>query len=142
MNIQLRYKSGTALAVNRKHFTDAGADVYIQERYVIYPGETKAFPLGFYVDIPNGYAGFIYSRSSMARQGIICQLCPIDAGYTGEVFAIVTNQSNQPATLEPDVAVGQLVIQPIDIPYFIYAADAEARGDGAFGSTDGKQGVQ
>jgi dUTP pyrophosphatase len=121
----------------RKHRKDVGADVFIRESMCIYPNQTCVMPLGFKVDIPNGYSGFIFSRSSMAAKGVVCQLSPIDPGYTGEVKAVITNNSDAAIRLSRDFAIGQLVVLPVAIPVFC-VDDVDERGEGGFGSTDKK----
>lgn len=120
----------------RAYMNDAGADVYVPEGLTLAPGMTAAIDLKFGIDIPVGHAGFIFPRSGMAKRGIICQLPPIDSGYTGNVHAIVTNTSNQAFTIPEGTRIGQLVIMPVVIADFVVPDEDEAvRGDGAFGST-------
>ena len=57
------------------------------------PGEIARIPLGFGLIIPDGYAGYVFPRSSMAVKGLVCELPPIDSGYRGEVHAIISNVS-------------------------------------------------
>ena len=118
----------------RKHYNDAGADVYCQNDYTLQPNQTIAIPLGFGLEIPDGHAGFIYPRSSLAKAGIICQLPPIDSGYRGEIHAIVTNTSPYPYSICKNDRIGQLVILPIVLSTFVTSHDTE-RLDNAFGST-------
>ena len=105
----------------RAHDNDAGADVFSPRDQTIYPGQVYKLPLGFGLELPDGYVGYIFPRSSLSARGIVCELPPIDSGYRGEVHAIVSN-------------VGQLVIMPVVIPEFTYDEGA-ARGSGAFGSS-------
>jgi len=46
----------------------AGADLYacIEEAVSIMPGETKLIKTGFAIELPVGYAAFIYARSGLA----------------------------------------------------------------------------
>ena len=46
----------------------AGADLYacLEASVTIAPGETKKIPTGLAMEIPAGYAGLIYARSSWA----------------------------------------------------------------------------
>lgn len=48
----------------------AGADLYacILEDITLEPGETKLIPTGLAMEIPVGYAGFIYARSGLASK--------------------------------------------------------------------------
>ena len=60
--------------------------------------------------IPDGYAGYVFPRSSMAAKGLVCELPPIDSGYRGEIHAIISNVSSESQMLHKDTRVGQLVI--------------------------------
>ena len=84
--------------------------------------------------IPDGYAGYVFPRSSMAAKGLVCELPPIDSGYRGEIHAIISNVSSESQILSKDTRVGQLVITPVLIADFVLDL-GEARDIGAFGST-------
>lgn len=118
----------------RAHENDAGADIYVQEDVYLAPGKTIKIPLGFGIELPDGYAAFIFPRSGMASQGVVCELPPIDSGYRGEIHAIVSNVSTKAYKLEAGDRVGQLVVVPIVIADFI-DYDIKERGEGAFAST-------
>ena len=68
--------------------------------------------------IPDGYAGYVFPRSSMAAKGLVCELPPIDSGYRGEIHAIISNVSSESQILRKDTRVGQLVITPVLIINF------------------------
>ena len=68
----------------RPHENDAGADVFMPFDCRIKPGEIIKIPLGYGIEIPDGFAGYVFPRSSMALKGLICELPPIDSGYRGE----------------------------------------------------------
>ena len=72
----------------RAHDNDAGADVFSPRDQTIYPGQVYKLPLGFGLELPDGYVGYIFPRSSLSARGIVCELPPIDSGYRGEVHAI------------------------------------------------------
>ena len=95
---------------------------------VIRPGEICKIPLGFGLLVPDGYAGFVFPKSGLSAQGIVCELPPIDSGYTGEIHA------NRECKIKMGDKVGQLVIMPVLIPDFTFENWKE-RGTGAFGST-------
>ena len=118
----------------RAHANDAGADVFSPINEVIHPGEIRKIPLGFGLRIPDGYAGYIFPRSGLSSQGIVCELPPIDSGYTGEVHAIISNVSNEKYDIKAGDKIGQLVIMPVLIPDFTFDEWKE-RGTGAFSST-------
>lgn len=118
----------------RAHANDAGADVYLKDALQVWPHETKKIPLGFGLELPDGYAAYIFPRSSLSSKGIVCELPPIDSGYRGEIHAIVTNHTGVKQYFNAGDRIGQLVIMPIVIADFI-TEDIEQRGVGAFGST-------
>ena len=98
------------------------------------PGEIVKVPLGFGLILPDGYAGFVFPRSSMAEKGLTCELPPVDSGYRGEIHAIISNVSNKVQTIHKETRVGQLVITPIIIADFVFDLGKE-RGTDAFGSS-------
>lgn len=98
------------------------------------PGEIARIPLGFGLIIPDGFAGYVFPRSSMAAKGLVCELPPIDSGYRGEIHAILSNVSTETQIIHKDTRVGQLVITPVLIADFVLDLGNE-RGTGAFGST-------
>ena len=118
----------------RAHYNDAGADVYNPKDVYIANGQTAVIPLGFGLEIPDGYMGLIYTRSGMARRGLTCELPPIDSGYRGEIHAIITNHSGSAVKLEARDRIGQLVISPIIVADYVTKLGDE-RGTGAFAST-------
>ena len=118
----------------RPHGNDAGADVYMPYEYTLEPGETAKIPLGFGMELPDGYAGYVFPRTSMAEKGVVCELPPIDSGYRGEIHAIISNGSRQTQKLGKGKRIGQLVIMPVVIAEFVTDLGVR-RGTGAFGST-------
>ena len=118
----------------RPHENDAGADVYVPFDCTLNPGDIIKIPLGFGLEIPDGYAGYVFPRSSLAVKGLVCELPPIDSGYRGEIHAIVSNISNIRQTIKKDTRIGQLVITPVIIADFVLALGTE-RGADSFGST-------
>lgn len=125
---------GYEFAPNRAHDNDAGADVYSTSCYFIEPHQTVKIPLGFGIKLPDGYVAFVNPRSGLSSRGITTELAPIDSGYTGEIHAIVTNNSNEPFEIYEGDRVGQLVVVPVVIADFV-TERSEQRGDNGFGST-------
>ena len=122
----------------RAHDNDAGADVHVclheGEAVAIHPHQTVKIPLGMGLELPDGYAAFVFPRSGLSSQGIVCELPPIDSGYRGEIHAIVTNCSDTRYVVHQGDRIGQLVITPIVIADFMTERSAQ-RGTSAFGST-------
>ena len=118
----------------RPHWNDAGADVYMPYDCTLQPREIAKVPLGFGIEVPDGYAGYVFPRTSMAVKGLVCELPPVDSGYRGEIHAIISNVSSRAQELTKGSRVGQLVITPVVIADFVTDLGAE-RGNGGFGST-------
>lgn len=98
------------------------------------PGEIVKIPLGYGIEISDGYAGYVFPRSNMAVKGLICELPPIDSGYCGKIHAIISNVSNKEHTLKKNTRIGQLVITPVIIADFVFK-HGQQRGMDALGST-------
>lgn len=129
----------------RAHYNDAGADVHVclkDDKYKnkykmrIFPHETVRVPLGFGIELPDGFMACVFPRSGLSSRGISCELPPIDSGYKGEIHAIVTNHTNKDVWLEDGERIGQLVVVPIIMADFVTPEEiCDERGAGAFGST-------
>ena len=100
-NIQLPKKS---------HLPDSGLDCFMPESFSLKPLETKTVGLGFGIQVPEGFAGMLVPRSSIAEKGLIVQTSIIDPDYTGEIHLIITNCSNEMIKIEENQRVCSLVI--------------------------------
>ena len=120
----------------------AGADLYacLEGPVTIEPGETYWVSTGISLEIPQGYAGLIYARSSMGtKRGLAPanKVGVIDSDYRGEVRVVLLNHSKEPQIIAPGERVAQLVVAPVFTPGFEEVdelADTQ-RGAGGFGST-------
>jgi dUTP pyrophosphatase len=122
------------ISPSRKHYNDAGADVYSTIGITIHPLQTVKIPLGFGLEIPNNMMGCIYPRTSLVLKGLISHIPPIDSGYRGEIHAILTNISNEDILINCGDRIAQLIITPVYIADFVTDLGDE-RNEGAFGST-------
>jgi len=77
----------------KSHDLDCGLDLYIPENLKLLPFDTLCIGLGLSVNIPEGFAGILVPRSSIAKKGIIIHPAIIDPGYKGEIHLVVTNCS-------------------------------------------------
>ena len=120
----------------------AGADLYalLDDKEEILPHQTKFIHTGISVEIPVGYCGLIFARSSMgAKRGLAPanKVGVIDSDYRGEVMVALHNHSEAVATVEPGERVAQLAIVPFLKAEFVESdslTDTD-RGTGGFGST-------
>ena len=123
----------------------AGADIYadIENEIEILPHQTVMIPSGFAIEIPDGYAGFVYPRSGMAsKRGLASanKVGVIDADYRGEIMVALHNHSDVSAEIAPGERVAQLAIVPFLKAEFEEAEELSdtVRGAGGFGSTGTK----
>lgn len=94
----------------KQHLPDVGLDLFMPEAFDIAPLETKTIGLGLGVAIPEGFAGMLVPRSSIAAKGLIIQTAIIDPDYTGEFHIIVTNCSNITQHIEKEQRLCSLVM--------------------------------
>lgn len=120
----------------------AGADLYAltEEEIIIKAGETKLVHTGIALEIPEGYAGFIYARSGLAsKRGLAPanKVGVIDADYRGEVMVALHNHSQIDQSIMPKERIAQLVIAPFLKAEFYETEELSdtVRGEGGFGST-------
>lgn len=123
----------------------AGADLYaLTEGTVeIAPHTTVLLHTGIAVEIPEGYCGLIFARSSLGtKRGLAPanKVGVIDADYRGEVRVALHNHSDAPASIENGERVAQLAIVPFLKAEFELADELSdtVRGAGGFGSTGTK----
>lgn len=76
-----------AVAPMRVHSSDAGWDLTAAWRRE--EGGLMVYGLGVAVEIPEGYVGLVFPRSSIARVDLALSNCVgvIDSGYRGEILA-------------------------------------------------------
>lgn len=134
MKIKIIKFSDDLITPSRKHYNDAGADVYSTISVELQPLETIKVPLGFGLQLPDNLMGCIYPRSSLASKGLVSHIPPVDSGYRGQIHAIMTNISNNHITINKGDRIAQLIITPVYISDFV-ATLGDERNEGAFGST-------
>lgn len=120
------------------HPGDAGIDLYVPETVELKPGERKSVPLGLALEIPKGYVGLMWDRSSASHKfGIKSFGGVIDAGYRGEIHAGVMNLSDKTYVFEKGHRIIQILIQPVSQPKIVEVEELSEspRGEGGFGST-------
>ena len=123
----------------------AGADLYalLDATVEIKPHETLFIHTGISVEIPEGYCGLVFARSSMgAKRGLAPanKVGVIDADYRGEIMVALHNHSDNIATVDNGERIAQLAIVPFLKAEFEEADELSdtTRGAGGFGSTGAK----
>lgn len=101
-------------------------------------GSKYYYRTGLAFEIPAGYVGLIFPRSSIFKTGMMLTNCVgvIDSGYRGEVSFIFRNLQNNPIYQIGD-RIGQMIIMPfphVEFQEVDELSDTE-RGTGGFGSS-------
>lgn len=143
MTVKFKRLSEKAVLPTRAHKGDAGADltctgidpVLNDARQIVYVYHTDLA-----VEIPEGYVGLIFPRSSIYKKSLRQSNCVgvIDSGYRGEIIVTFNPTTDVvPAIYQVGERFAQLVIVPYldcDIEEAEELSETD-RGEGGFGST-------
>lgn len=145
MSMKIRFKklSPRAAEPRRAHVSDAGFDLVAVSRRVDDDGAV-VYGTGVAVEIPEGYVGLVFPRSSIARKDLVLSngVGVIDSGYRGEVmakFRLVDPLLKHEEYHWYDVGdrIAQLVVMKlpdVELEEADELSDSE-RGEGGYGST-------
>ena len=96
--------------------SDSGFDLYSVNEIVIPPFGRALVPTGICFDIPEGLEIQVRTKSGLAiNQGLMVLNSPgtVDAGYNGEVKAIIFNTNNSEFKITKGMKVAQGVLCPV-----------------------------
>lgn len=119
---------------DRAHYNDSGADVFAAKDVVIPTHQVVKVPTGIGLELPDGYDAVIHCKSGLSSKGIWAANAPIDAGYRGEIHAILYNTTDNDFIIYAGEKVGQIVIRPVIYAEFVKEL-GDNRGSNGFGST-------
>ena len=141
--MKVRIKKLSELATVPTYAKDGDAGMDLVATSIISNTSTQiTYGLGIALEIPKGFVGLIFPRSSVRKTRLMLSNCVgvIDSGYRGELQATF-NKINNDSVSENDYKVGDRIAQIMIIPHpdiqFEEAdelSDTE-RGEGGFGST-------
>ena len=146
MMIKIKLDKG-AIAPTRAHPYDAGLDLYAPEDVIVHSSNSWPFgevnigsatiDTGVHVEIPEGYVGFIKSKSGLNVNHGLTAEGVIDAHYTGSIRVKLYNHKHEPYKFKAGDKIAQLVIVPCMLPRLelVDCLDETDRGDNGFGST-------
>ena len=135
-----------AVLPSRAHDTDAGYDLYAMEDFVVPSAEVfgvraeigcAVHDTGVHIEIPQGYVGFLKSKSGLNVKHGITSEGVIDCGYTGSIVVKLYNHTRESYKVNKGDKITQLVILPIATPTLkiVDSLEDTERGTGGFGST-------
>ena len=153
MEIKIKKLTDNAVIPHKAHPTDAGFDLTATSCNIDENG-AMVYGTGIAVEIPEGYVGLVFPRSSICKKDMILTNCVgvIDSGFIGEIKAKFkpTNSFNYyDGSIIAESPIGgnniygigqriaQLIIMPIPQIEFVEAdklTDSD-RGEGGFGSS-------
>jgi len=120
----------------------AGYDIFarLTNPITLRPGEYKAIPAGFILELPNNYEAQIRPRSGLAlKHGLTVLNSPgtIDSDYRGEIMVILINLGNKNITIKNGDRIAQMIISRIHPCEFEPVNDVTptTRNQNGFGST-------
>lgn len=136
MKLKIKLDTGAKMPT-RAHSTDAGLDIYARQTASIMARSSTNFDTGVHIEIPNGYVGFLKSKSGLNVKYGITSEGVIDAGYTGSIVVKLYNNDAYPYIVREGDKISQLVILPIITPDLEQVDELEntERGDNGFGSS-------
>jgi dUTP pyrophosphatase len=121
------------------HDGDAGLDLFVINEQTISAGETTLIHLQIACENTENRPYLVMSRSSIGKTPLRLANAVglIDAGYRGEIMAVVDNIKKEDYTVEPGQRLFQLVAMDGSPIYFELVEELSdtSRGGGGFGST-------
>jgi dUTP pyrophosphatase len=149
MEVKIKKLYKDSILPTKAHATDAGYDLYAHSKSYDNDGNV-VYGSGVAMEIPQGYVGLVFPRSSNAKKDLILSnsVGLIDSGFRGEI-SFKFKPSN--VIEKPDLAyvpesiskyevgdrIGQIIIMPYPEIEFVEVeelSDSE-RGDGSYGSS-------
>ena len=144
MDVKFKKLHEDAKIPSYAHDTDAGLDLTAVSFTQEFDKSNKlvlVYHTGLAVEIPEGYVGLIFMRSSVSNKSISLTnaVAVIDSGYRGELllkYKITTD--SLPTIYQPGEKIGQLIIIPYPKinPIEVGELSSSDRNEGGFGSTD------
>ena len=140
LSINFKKLEPHAMEPEYAHETDAGLDLRAIDVYHDREYDFVEYGTGIAVEIPKGYVGLLFPRSSIRETPHFLANCVgvVDSGYKGEVIFTFRNIKDRPE-LEYQVGdkIGQLIVMPIPKVNLIEVSELKdtQRGNKGHGSS-------
>ncbi len=141
MNLKVKKLHKDAKLPTHGHPGDAGMDFYCVEDVIFPPGKQERVHTGLSIEIPEGYVGLIWDKSSISfNLGLKVMGGVIDASYRGEIVMNLLNVSDKEVLIAKDQKVAQMLIQKFEHCDIVEVEELSetVRGHGREGSTGHK----
>lgn len=140
MDLKFKKLNPRSVLPTKAHRTDAGLDLTVTSFTYDHDRHMVTYGFGLAVEIPEGYVGLLFPRSSVYKTGLQLTNCVgvIDSGYRGEItacFAMYDHMHTQAYNLHERAA--QLIVMPYPevIPQWADELEFGERGDNGYGSS-------
>lgn len=129
-----------AYPIARAYPTDAGGDIRAREDRRVPANGSAVFHTGVHVEIPQGHAGLIASKSGLNIRNDLTCTGVIDNGYNGEIVVKLQNSGDRDYWVERGDKIAQLLVIPCNMEPFeqVERISGGERGVRGFGSTGRK----
>lgn len=138
MQVKIKRLSDKATLPTKAHATDAGYDLYAASSSVD-KDYNIVYGTGVAVEIPTGYVGLVFPRSSIASKDIMLSnsVGVIDSGYRGEIMAKFKRVTGELDSYQVGDRIAQLIIIPYPEVTFVEVDELSEsdRGEGGYGSS-------
>lgn len=126
-----------AFMPERAHPEDAGLDLFTPRKEFLPALRSVTIDTGVHIQLPEGTAGVLMSKSGLNANHGITSTGLIDEGYTGTIKVKLYNHSTINYEFQPGDKISQLVIVPVQrpVPVQVDEITGGARGADGFGST-------
>lgn len=149
MEVKIKRLCDNAIIPQYAHDTDAGMDLVATSYEYNEKLHCHVYGTGIAVEIPEGYVGYIFPRSSNRKTEsyLTNHVGVIDSGYRGEIMASFKTRDFKEGEIQQlykPYEVGDMIAQLIIMPYpkveFIEVPELSSsdRGEGGHGSTGSK----
>jgi dUTP pyrophosphatase len=149
MQIRIKKLHPDAVIPSYSAIGDAGMDLVATSATISAGGLYIEYGTGISIEIPEGYVGLLFARSSVSKTSLILanHVGVVDSGYRGEIklrFKDLLMSQNENGELfgselayEVGNKIGQIMILPYPQIEFVESLDLSdtVRGEGGFGST-------
>ena len=117
----------------------AGYDLPSAETITVPKWSRRLVNTGLRFDIPKGFFGEIKARSGLSiKKGVVAFNGTVDSGYSGFVYIIVFNFSNDDYVIEKGDRIAQIIFQKCHSVSFNFCekvSSTSERGESGFGSS-------
>lgn len=139
LNIKFKKLNPQAVMPHYAKSGDAALDLYAVSKTFDKVNKKLIFGTGLALEIPEGYVGLIFPRSSIMKTSLSLSnsVGVIDSSFRGEIKLVFTPGTRPVKNYKINERIGQLIILPYPNIELMEVSELSKtdRGEGSFGST-------